>query len=325
MRRFLTPAEFPGVGDLARCALVDLPNLADNRGRGAAPLVWMCLLSHLKWSSRRRSVYLSNERIARMTGLGLRAVEWAISWLRRAGRIETGWSPCRGRYGPGRIVRLSIAKGPAPRVIFPPWPVMREIWRRCRELRERVGHMVNLAVAAFVHAAAEHGAVAKRKVSQSRVGDLARFIGAKRGGTFSGWLRDLEGAGILRRRAKTWAGGFVVFARTGIDRIRELAREAEAAVECFVHWATDGPLAGRRDADPVQLDWIDDLPSGAWAEAPEQDEGIAELRPRSRAPDLALPPAPMLRIRQRERDEMRPLIAPRPRECWRTEVERLPA
>lgn len=236
MRRYLTPAEFPGIEALARVAMVHLPDLDDNRGRGAAPTVWMCLASHLTWGSRRRGVWASNARLSRMTGLPLRAVELAISWLARAGFIERAWSRHRGRYGPGRVLRLNIAKGPAPRVVFPPRQIMARIWERCREHCERAVHAVNLAVAAYVHEAAHRSAVEKRRV---KIGDLARFIGTSRGGTFSSWMRLLERAGILERRGKTWAAGFAVIVQRRVSRLRQLAQEAETVIR-FALWGTDG-------------------------------------------------------------------------------------
>ena len=69
-----TKRTFPGVEGLARLALGQLPNLEDNRGRAAAPLVWMAMASHLKWGSKSPRVYVGNEAIARgglEAGLGL--------------------------------------------------------------------------------------------------------------------------------------------------------------------------------------------------------------------------------------------------------------
>lgn len=194
-------------GAVSSIALGRLPNLEDNRGRGAAPLVWLGLASHLRWGSKRRNVHCSNERLARVTGLSIRAVEYAIGYLKRAGKLVAGYRK-RGRYSWGRVLRMEYAHGPAPRVILPKPAQIRALWSEARKHRSRACAIVTMAIGAHVLVCAEFKHARKFRACSSTVTDLGRLLGSQRGGHFSARLAVLATMGIFHRLGRTWRGGF---------------------------------------------------------------------------------------------------------------------
>jgi hypothetical protein len=229
--------DVPGVDALARVALGPLPVLPGVRGRAAAPLVWIALASHLRWGSKGRKVWAGNEALAGETGLPLRSVEYAIAYLKRIGRITATYRRVAIRRT-RRVITMVFEAGPAPRVVLPKPDEVREIWRRVRRHRKRGAPTVALAFAAHAFASCEHRKIGRAKTCETRVGELARFVGAVRGGGFNARLAVLEAAGVLARRGLSWARGFVIHARLAVLRLVARTREAAPMLPPPVRFAS---------------------------------------------------------------------------------------
>ena len=238
-------ASWPHPTILRRLAL---PKLPPGRGRAAAPLVWLALASHARWTATGPDldVWPSNERLASETGLQVRTVELALAILRASGKISSRYGARPGRYHRGRTITLHlIGDGPAPRVLLPGRERMAEIWRRARGSRERPASTVALAVACYAcAAAAARGPLDDDAETRATLATLRVLTGASHGGTFSGRLESLAAAGILRRSGERWRDGVTVVA-------------VEAPAEPVVL-----PVAPLRSVTVEQMDEL--LVAGVW-------------------------------------------------------------
>ena len=196
---------------LRRLALRELP---PGPGRAYAPIILLFLASHLRGTGP-AVVWPSNERIARFTGLSLRAVERGIHYLRDANIISVtyGMRPSRAKVRKvGRLIELNlIGHGGVPIVHFPPPQIMAGIWRSCRAVRSRPAALVAVAVATYVVAAAELGGeLTEATQISSPIQMIRSLVGAAHGKTFNDRLLDLERAGLLARAGKQWRDGMIV-------------------------------------------------------------------------------------------------------------------
>ena len=211
--------QLPGPEALAQLELDDLPA---GRGRAHAPIIWLALASFLTWGQAETQVWSSNETLAQITGTPLRAVEYALALLRRAGKISVtyGW---RRKYGFGRIVTMHLLAGEGgnPKVTLPSPADMRELWAKARRQRERPATVVALGLAAYVVAAASNkGKVGKCRTITPRLAQLRRLVGASHGSTFTTRLEVLAAAGIIARAGELWRDGLVVFGRWAIHALK---------------------------------------------------------------------------------------------------------
>ena len=190
-----------------------LPELPRGPGRAYAPIIMLFLASHQHGTGH--AVWPSNERIARFTGLSLRAVERGIHYLRDANIISVsyGMRPRRAKVRKrGRLIELNkLVDGPAPVVHFPPPQIMAGIWRSCRAVRSRPAALVAVAVATYVVAAAELGGeLTEATPISSPIQMIRSLVGATHGKTFNDRLADLERAGLLARAGKQWREGMII-------------------------------------------------------------------------------------------------------------------
>jgi hypothetical protein len=201
--------KIPGPEAMRRLELPDLPH---GRGRAIAPLVWLALASHLRWGAEQTKVWPTNARLAVLIGAPLRAVEYGIAMLRRAGKISITYAK-RGRCGFGRVIELHLlGEGPSPKVTIPTPENMAALWRRARAQRERPATVVALAIAAFALAAAQHhGRVGHRRTIAPKLVQLRRLVGATVGETFYQRLAALEQLEIIARAGEHWRHGITVF------------------------------------------------------------------------------------------------------------------
>jgi hypothetical protein len=191
-----------------------LPNLPKGEGRAHAPIIWLFICSH-QHGTGRPVVWPSNERIARFTGLSLRAVERGIAYLRDAKIISVtyGMRPSRAKVRKvGRLIELNlIGHGAVTVVHFPPPQIMAGIWRSCRAVRARPAALVAVAVAMYVIAASELGGeLTEATPISSPITMIRGLVGAAHGRTFNDRLLDLERAGLLARAGKQWRDGMIV-------------------------------------------------------------------------------------------------------------------
>ncbi len=210
--------QLPGPEALAQLELDDLPA---GRGRAHAPIIWLALASFLTWGQSETHVCPSNETLAQITGTPLRAVEYALALLRRAGKISVtyGW---RRKYGFGRIVTMHLLAGEGgnPKVTLPSPADMRELWAKARRQRERPATVVALGLAAYVVACASKGKVGRRTTITPKLAQLRRLVGASHGSTFTARLEVLACAGIIARAGELWRDGLVVFGRWAIRALK---------------------------------------------------------------------------------------------------------
>ena len=191
-----------------------LPNLPSGEGRAHAPIIWLFICSHLRGSGR-AIAWPSNDRIARFTGLSLRAIERGIAYLRDANIISVtyGMRPARARCRKvGRLIELNLlGDGAVPVVHFPPPQIMAGIWRSCRAVRARPAALVAVAVATYVTAAAELGGELSESTQIcSPITMIRGLVGAAHGRTFNDRLADLERADLLARAGEQWRDGLIV-------------------------------------------------------------------------------------------------------------------
>jgi hypothetical protein len=196
---------------LRRLSLRDMPK---GEGRAHAPIIFLFLASHLRGTGR-AIVWPSNLRIARCTGLPLRAVERGLAYLARIGKISIthGMRPARAKPRKvGRLIELHlVGDGPNPVVRFPSPQIMAGVWRSCAAVRQRPAALVALAVAELVLAAAEQGAdVTEATPVSSPISMVRSLVGAPHGSNFNRRLADLERAGLLARVGEHWRSGAIV-------------------------------------------------------------------------------------------------------------------
>jgi len=219
----------PGPESLRRLELEHLPA---GRGRACAPIIWLGLASHLKWGDDSSKVFIANTTIAGETGCPLRAVEYGIATLRRAGKISITYGG-RGKYGWGRIIEMHLLPGEGgnPKVDLPSPADMRRLWYRARGQRERPATLVALGLAAFVLAAmANKGKVGKRRTVKPKLAQLRRLVGASHGQTFTARLDALSAAGIIERAGEFWREGIVVFGHWAIRELQKVVARVTAAL-----------------------------------------------------------------------------------------------
>jgi DNA-binding transcriptional ArsR family regulator len=198
---------------LRRLALPELPR---GPGRAHAPILFLFLASHLRGSGR-TIVWPSNDRIARCTGLSLRAVERGLAYLRGLGKITVTRelrpvTRVIRRRKVGRMIELHLpGDGPNPVVHFPSPQNMAGIWRSCAAVRARPAALVAVAVAEFVLAAAELGdEITEATHVAAPISTVRALVGAPHGSTFNRRLADLEHAGLLARVGEHWRAGAIV-------------------------------------------------------------------------------------------------------------------
>jgi hypothetical protein len=175
------------------------------------------LASHLRRSGS-TVVWPSNDRIARCTGLSLRAVERGIAYLRAIKKITVSHalrpaSRAMPRRKVGRIIELHLTDegGPNPIVRFPSPRTMAWVWRSCRAVRSRPAALVAVAVAELVIAAAELGDdLTEAAFVGAPIEMIRSLVGAPHGGAFNRRLDDLERAGVLDRAGSHWRSGAIV-------------------------------------------------------------------------------------------------------------------
>ena len=196
---------------LRRLALPELPR---GPGRAHAPIIFLFLASHLRGTGR-AIVWPSNDRIARCTGMSLRAVERGLAYLRSIGKITVshGMRPARAKPRKvGRLIELHlVGDGPNPVVRFPSPQMMAGVWRSCAAVRARPAALVAVAVAEYVLAAAEFGGEISEAASVTAPISLVRsLVGATHGSTFNRRLAGLARAGLLSRVGERWRSGAIV-------------------------------------------------------------------------------------------------------------------
>lgn len=212
------------VDALAKLSLAGCPR---GRGRNHARVVWLALAASLKWGGQRHTTWISDEGIARKTGLKVREVELGIAYLHRVGKLTRayGWRGAGHARGWRRTITMCF-EGLAPVVKLPKPAECREMLRRIRQLRQRPMATYAVAFAAHVLARAEHGSIrSSAKVCRTRVGALAKLLGMSRGGGFNERLQTLRDVGILEQPGSSWRRGFVLFmdlAETLLDELAEL-------------------------------------------------------------------------------------------------------
>lgn len=216
----------PGPESIRRLELPDLPR---GRGRAHAPIIWLALASHLRWSADGTDAWASNATLAGETGCPTRAVEYAIAMLRRAGKISVRYG-ARGRYGYGRIITLHLLEGPGgnPKVDLPSPADMAALWDRARGQRERPATLVALGVALHVVTAAHNkGKVGKGKTVRPKLAQLQRLVGASAGQTFTARLDALAASGVILRAGEYWRDGIEVFGQLAIRALRAIVQRVE--------------------------------------------------------------------------------------------------
>lgn len=225
---------------------LELPSLAQGRGRAHAPIVWLGLASALTHGGSSTRVYLANATIAERTGCPLRAVELGLAALRRAGKISVEYG-ARGKYGYGRIVTMHLTgDGPNPRVRLPKPKQVAELWARAHGERERPATIVALALAAYVLAADQLGKLRGRCEIRPKLVRLRALVGASAGHTFSARLDALASAGIIERAGELWRDGITLIT-SWVDRV----------VEAIVHQLRPrlSPLRLLSCSAPGHIEW----------------------------------------------------------------------
>lgn len=194
-----------------------LAGLPRGRGRNYARIVWLVLASHLRWGCETHKTFVSNDRIAALTGLSLRAVELGVAYLHRVGKISRcyTWRGLGRRRSFGRVLELRF-DGPAPVVRIPDQRDAVEILARIKRMRQRPAAAYALAYAAQVLARAEHRKIKRSRSCATTMAAVARLLGMTRGGEFNRRLSLLEDVGVLAKIGARWRG-FVIFVQLAVE------------------------------------------------------------------------------------------------------------
>lgn len=239
-----TPRNLDRLRSLTALETLYLEGCPPGRGRAPARIVWLCLASHLRWGRSSGRVHVNDQTIARETGLAMRAVERGIAYLVRVGKLARSYG-VRGRGRArryGRVLNMQI-DGPAPIVELPSEAEVAEIWKRVRRLSSRPVTALGIALAAHVVVKTQHRKLGRVRKIDASVGELARLLGIKRGGSFNAHLQLLADVGVLGKPGDRWRG-FIVFGRLaetfdelrgrllrdfapGLMKVRQVAQDAE--------------------------------------------------------------------------------------------------